>query len=942
MASKLTGRLLLLISLFFFAEREAEGQVGSGACVALNCNQFGITVEPIAAPACGESECNRYYFQVSLLSNGLIIPGNPSSFNLCYDELSMSLRVTSSGGLSSVNPTETGACLPAAYHGALGFDPGNQVTFALFCTMYENGSCSTPAVTFINTGGQYRAGLFIIAVDAVPGEVLEFEPVLSAYEYPPAFISCSNLSFSADVFTVPSLSATEQDMCLSFADFDYGTELLPVMLKNAGLAAANVEYLSFSFTIEADGIMNPPKMVNFAQTPLEQSITPIAGTDDWRGYVRFDASPGIAVPGEDVLKLFDIEIKGPVNESLEATADVCFSQGQIRNGNDCKNACFDPGCANVVFDGDEPCPPGQFYVTVGAVPVGSTCSELAVKAALWWLDFPPTLNFDQIRIALEFDLPAGVSISEVVDNEFGCPISNPYCLPSAGFSDCVKIEGNRVNRVTFCFSPATAQSVTTGSSFTVVFNAPVNCVNGVTGRESMVDVATDPPGGDGCVADVIVNQSDFPLCSPLLSGWVRNPNNANIDDVTVQIQRTTADPNCPPLNIWPDNAPWSWCACDVATYKITPGVRFTNYEDWLNGVTTFDLVLIARHLKGSIPFTTIYQYAAADANNDKMITGAPFSDIEEIRKLILGIYLTLPNNNSWRYFDAYSSGSLPTIPPPPSGPFILPAQDWVGNPSDPTVDFVAVKIGDVNNTHDTDLAKPQAAGTLLLRSEALKGAAEGEYVSLPLRYAGRVPLAAVQFGLRFDAEQWEFVGVSAGEVPQVTEGCFNLSNAARGEIKFAWFGALPEEQAREGQSIFYLTLRAKRSTGESENVLRLGTDLMPTMAYNARGDRYDLSLGEPVETRQLAPVIRQPLSVTCSPNPTSGKFALRVAADEATGKATVLVYSAFGDRLLRREIALSNGAADFQIPESANWPAGIYFWRVRAGDAKAEGRLVKQ
>lgn len=920
-----------MLTIFFFARGEAEGQVGSGACIALNCNKFEITVEPIATPACGQSECNRYYFQVSLLSNGLTIPGAPSSFNLCYDELSMSLRVTSSGGLSSINPTETGACLPAAYQGALGFDPGNQVTFALFCTMYENGNCSTPAVTFINTGGQYRVELFVIAVDAVPGEVLEFEPVLSAYEYPLAFISCQDLSFSADVFTVPSPSADEQDLCLYLADFDYGTELLPVMLKNAGIAAANVEYLSFSFTIETDGVMNPPKMVNFAQTPVEQSITAIAGTDDWRGYVRFDASPGIAVPGEDVLKLFDIEIKGPVNESLEAGAEVCFSQGQIRNGNDCKNACFDPGCANVVFDGDEPCPSGQFSVIVSAAPESNTCSELAVKAALWWSNLPSTLNFDQIRIALEFDLPAGVSISGVIDNEFGCPSSNPSCLPSSGFNDCFKIDGNRV---TFCFFPATAQTVTLGSSFTVVFDAPINCINGVTVRESMVNVNTSPPGGDGCVAETFVTQGDFPLCSPLLSGWVRNPVGADIDDVTVQIQRTMPDPNCPPLDIWPDNAPWSWCACDVATYKITPEVRFTDYEDWLNGVSTFDLLLIARHLKGSIPFTTIYQYAAA--NGDGITNSIDANDIEEIRKLILGIYLTLPNNNSWRYYDAYDPGEIIS-----SSNFTPPTEEWVGNPSDPTVDFVAVKVGDVNNTHDTDLAKTQAAGTLTLRSEALKGTAEGEYVSLPLRYEGQVPLAAVQFGLRFDAEQWEFAGVSAGEVAQVTEGCFNLSNATRGEIKFAWFGALPEEQAREGQSIFYLTLRAKRSAKSAGNMLQLDLDLMPTMAYNARGDRYDLRLGEPVETRQLAPVTGQSLSVTCSPNPTSGEFALRVAAAEATGKATVLVYSAFGDRLLRREILLRGGAADFQIPESANWPAGIYFWRVRAGDAKAEGRLVK-
>ncbi|MCW5924591.1 MAG: hypothetical protein KIS77_19895 [Saprospiraceae bacterium] len=48
------------------------------------------------------------------------VPGNPASFDLCYDELIVSLRVATipSGGLSSVNRVETANCLPIAYQGA--------------------------------------------------------------------------------------------------------------------------------------------------------------------------------------------------------------------------------------------------------------------------------------------------------------------------------------------------------------------------------------------------------------------------------------------------------------------------------------------------------------------------------------------------------------------------------------------------------------------------------------------------------------------------------------------------------------------------------------------------------------------------------------------------------------------------------------------------------
>ncbi|MCW5924588.1 MAG: hypothetical protein KIS77_19880 [Saprospiraceae bacterium] len=176
----------------------------------------------------------------------------------------------------------------------------------------------------------------------------------------------------------------------------------------------------------------------------------------------------------------------------------------------------------------------------------------------------------------------------------------------------------------------TAQPVELGSSFTVNFDAPINCVNGATVRESMVDVATDPPGGDGCVADVYIFEDDFPLCTPMLAGWVRNANGADIDDAAIRVQRTMTDPNCPPISICPTTPRGPLCPCDMATYKVTPQVRFTGFEHWVNGVTSFDLALISRHIHNIIPFTSIYQYAAADATNNGQVQS---DDIDEIRKL---------------------------------------------------------------------------------------------------------------------------------------------------------------------------------------------------------------------------------------------------------------------------------------------------------------------
>jgi hypothetical protein len=133
-------------------------------------------------------------------------------------------------------------------------------------------------------------------------------------------------------------------------------------------------------------------------------------------------------------------------------------------------------------------------------------------------------------------------------------------------------------------------------------------------------------------------------------------------------------------------------------YEITPE------KDTLpaNGVTTFDLVLIRRHILGSDTLETPYKLIAADANNSGAITTF---DLVEIRKLILQINIDFPNNKSWRFVDANY------VFPNPFNPFDEPFPEsiFVNRVVEDTLDikFIGIKIGDVNRSASTsDLAEP--------------------------------------------------------------------------------------------------------------------------------------------------------------------------------------------------------------------------------------------
>ncbi len=113
--------------------------------------------------------------------------------------------------------------------------------------------------------------------------------------------------------------------------------------------------------------------------------------------------------------------------------------------------------------------------------------------------------------------------------------------------------------------------------------------------------------------------------------------------------------------------------------KIFGGERS---NDFLNGVSTLDLVLILRHILVITPFSSVAKIVAADVNMDGKVTA---SDLVFIRRLILGFSQNFGHTNSW---------------------FIRPASDpklefydIINLQSDTTgLDFIPIKLGDVSGS----------------------------------------------------------------------------------------------------------------------------------------------------------------------------------------------------------------------------------------------------
>ncbi|RMD74833.1 MAG: hypothetical protein D6818_02600, partial [Bacteroidetes bacterium] len=261
---------------------------------------------------------------------------------------------------------------------------------------------------------------------------------------------------------------------------------------------------------------------------------------------------------------------------------------------------------------------------------------------------------------------------------------------------------------------------------------------------------------DFCLTYVII-QDNMNACSgggtnPSIAGAIQTEQQQGVQDVSVQINSgsfgatatTAADGTYQFDNLTAGN-----------DYTVTPA----HDVDPLNGVTSYDLVLIMKHILQMDPLDSPYQLIAADANNSGSVTTA---DVVVLRKLILFMEPTFPNNTSWRFVDAHYQFPNPANPWQEAFPEVYSVNDLTTDQLD--VDFVAIKVGDVNGTASTNefaASEDRSLHGLQLRVPD-RAVRAGEEVVVPLVLADEAALSALQGTFRFDPAHLELEGV----VPQ--------------------------------------------------------------------------------------------------------------------------------------------------------------------------------
>ena len=421
-----------------------------------------------------------------------------------------------------------------------------------------------------------------------------------------------------------------------------------------------------------------------------------------------------------------------------------------------------------------------------------------------------------------------------------------------------------------------------------------------------------------CTTTIVItdNNNVCDNAGGLLEGEVITEQTQAVNNVTIRL--SSPDKNYPAL-VTAQNGKFIFTHIPLGQdYTITP----ERNDDPRNGVSTLDLVRIQKHLLGLEPFTSPYQYIAADANNSKSVSAI---DLIEIRKLILGLQDTYSANQSWRFVQK-GIDMVPGNPWPFNEHIEL---DYMSPGSGSANDFIGVKIGDVNNSvqANTGQVLPRASTKVMNVKAGGKGTLEqGEEVEVVFQF----PEVVSGFQWTMETSGLEFVEVSSEDIQISSQ---NIGLPAEGMITMSWNGDIKERT--DGQTGMSIKVKYKvTEPGRLINMIDLTSKITHAEAYTLMGEIMDVHL-----TFSSTGIFTDFALYQNKPNPWNNQtlIGFHLPAD---APATLTVYDVNGQVIKSISGNYKEGYNSVTLMAGEMPTSGVLFYRLESGQYTASKKMV--
>ena len=362
-------------------------------------------------------------------------------------------------------------------------------------------------------------------------------------------------------------------------------------------------------------------------------------------------------------------------------------------------------------------------------------------------------------------------------------------------------------------------------------------------------------------------------------------------------------------------------------YSVTPFLD----EDHLNGVSSFDLVLISKHILEIQDLDSPYKMIAADINKSGSITTM---DLLELRKVILHVNETFPDNTSWRFVEAAF------VFPDATNPFATLFPEVVninGLTAEEQHDFVGVKVGDVNGSAVANAVAGADDRTVvgdLVFNVADQQLNKGETYDITFNADNFEAVHGYQFSLNFDQSALAFAGVKSGELTNLNESNFGLTLLEKGVITTSWTNQSAQMLARNA-AVFHISFTAKADVLLSE-VINISSRYTKVEAYNGNLDLMNVQIRFSADY-----LVTSKLHLyQNTPNPFKQETLIGFELPEASN-AKLRVFNASGKLLTQVEGDFAKGYNNISLSNDGLSP-GLLYYQLVTPTATATKKMILQ
>ena len=356
-------------------------------------------------------------------------------------------------------------------------------------------------------------------------------------------------------------------------------------------------------------------------------------------------------------------------------------------------------------------------------------------------------------------------------------------------------------------------------------------------------------------------------------------------------------------------------------YEIKP----LKDTDYLDGISTLDLIMIQRHILGIETFDSPYKYLAADIDDNESIDGV---DLVELRKLILGIYNELPQNDSWRFVSKEYQFSDPFNPWLAD---ISESYQLIDLSSNMVVDFVGVKVGDINNDavlyfDDALSTRTNSVVNFAVPTQKLGVDKVESLMVYSDNYQG---ISGWQGTLEYDASMIEIIEILPQSLSLTPDNYY--INAEAGYIAFSYHNFTTED-IDYGSPLFELKIRAKSEFSSVREILDMTSTIVKSEAYNIEEGTAEIAIVDYVTDQSRI------LSV--NPNPFIETAEIQYYSPYSSEVAEFEFYDLNGQLLYKSSVHSDLGVNNLTISREHLAVSGFVYVRMQIQGEVSDFRMI--